>query len=179
MSLNEVKSIMRVKPSEEENDRGFINLTYGKDIVDLGFDENKRLTAASTGAPQIQKQGEKAAQQKKKNAKSRESSLKVQPNILELNHLKAFKTIQVRLKLLKMVTYYTFYGILVTISHSFYELMILQQILLMFTFIISMVIILKVVIYILEELLYRKKKYSLLLIGGNFLCHYLEIVKNV
>lgn len=76
MSLNEVKSIMRVKPSEEENDRGFINLTYGKDIVDLGFDENKRLTAASTGAPQIQKQGEKAAQQKKKNAKSRESSLK-------------------------------------------------------------------------------------------------------
>lgn len=76
MSLNEVKSIMQVKPSEEENDRGFINLTYGKDIVDLGFDENKRLTAASTGAPQIQKQGEKAAQQKKKNAKSRESSLK-------------------------------------------------------------------------------------------------------
>jgi len=76
MSLNEVKSIMQVKPSEEENDRGFINLTYGKDIVDLGFDENKRLTAASTGAPQIQKQGEKAAQQKKKNAKSIESSLK-------------------------------------------------------------------------------------------------------
>ncbi|WP_148139339.1 hypothetical protein [Lactobacillus taiwanensis] len=76
MSLNEVKSIMQVKPSEEENDRGFINLTYGKDVVDLGFDENKRLTAASTGAPQIQKQGEKAAQQKKKNAKSRESSLK-------------------------------------------------------------------------------------------------------
>lgn len=76
MSLNEVKSIMQVKPSEEENDRGFINLTYGKDIVDLGFDENKRLTAASTGAPQIQKQGEKVAQQKKKNAKSRESSLK-------------------------------------------------------------------------------------------------------
>lgn len=76
MSLNEVKSIMQVKPSEEENDRGFINLTYGKDIVDLGFDENKRLTAASTGAPQIQKQGEKAAQQKKKNAKSREGSLK-------------------------------------------------------------------------------------------------------
>lgn len=76
MSLNEVKSIMQVKPSEEENDRGFISLTYGKDIVDLGFDENKRLTAASTGAPQIQKQGEKAVQQKKKNAKNRESSLK-------------------------------------------------------------------------------------------------------
>lgn len=66
MSLNEVKSIMRVKPSEEENDRGFINLTYGKDIVDLGFDENKRLTAASTGAPQIQNKVKKPHNRKRK-----------------------------------------------------------------------------------------------------------------
>lgn len=76
MTLAEVKRIMKDKPTEEENDNGFISLTYGKDTVDLGFDENKKLTAASTGAPQIQKQGEKAAQQNKKNSKSRESSLK-------------------------------------------------------------------------------------------------------
>lgn len=76
MSLCKAKKIMKDKPTEEENDNGFINLTYGRDIVILGFDENKKLTTASTGAPQIQKQGEKATQQKKKNAKSRESSLK-------------------------------------------------------------------------------------------------------
>ena len=46
MSLTEVKRIMKVKPTEEENDDGFISLTYGKDVVDLQFDEHKRLTAA-------------------------------------------------------------------------------------------------------------------------------------
>ena len=76
MTLAEVKRIMKDKPTEEENDNGFINLTYGKDIVILGFDEHHKLTTAPVGAPQIQKQGEKAVQQKKKNVKNRESSLK-------------------------------------------------------------------------------------------------------
>lgn len=76
MTLAEVKRIMKDKPTEEENDNGFINLTYGKDTVILGFDEHHKLTTAPVGAPQIQKQGEKAVQQKKKNVKNRESSLK-------------------------------------------------------------------------------------------------------
>lgn len=101
MSLTEVKRIMKVKPTEEENDDGFISLTYGKDVVDLQFDEHKRLTAAATGAPQVTKQGEKAAQQKKKEAKSKESSLKssaqyfgTKPSESIQNNPGAFKTTQ-------------------------------------------------------------------------------------
>lgn len=63
MKLATVKRIMKVKPSEEENEDGFVNLTYGDNKVVLGFDEHKRLTAASEGAPQVTKQGEKYARQ--------------------------------------------------------------------------------------------------------------------
>ena len=76
MSLTQVKRIMKVKPTEMEEDQGFINLTYGKDIVILGFDEHKKLTAAASGAPQIAKQGEKTVQKKKKEHTKQESFLK-------------------------------------------------------------------------------------------------------
>lgn len=76
MSLTQVKRIMKVKPTEMEEDQGFINLTYGKDTVILGFDEHKKLTAAASGAPQIAKQGEKTVQKKKKERTKQESFLK-------------------------------------------------------------------------------------------------------
>lgn len=63
MKLTTVKRIMKVKPTEEENEDGFITLTYGNDKVILGFDEHNKLTSAPIGAPQITKQGEKYARQ--------------------------------------------------------------------------------------------------------------------
>lgn len=66
MSLTQVKRIMKVKPTETEEDQGFINLTYGKDTVILGFNEHKKLTSAPVGAPQIAKQGEKVSKEKYK-----------------------------------------------------------------------------------------------------------------
>lgn len=61
MKLTTVKRIMKVKPTEEENEDGFVNLTYGNDKVILGFDEHNKLSNAPVGAPQISKQGEKHA----------------------------------------------------------------------------------------------------------------------
>lgn len=63
MKLTTAKRIMKVKPTEEENEDGFITLTYGNDKVMLGFDEHNKLTSAPIGAPQITKQGEKYARQ--------------------------------------------------------------------------------------------------------------------
>lgn len=64
MKLTTVKRIMKVKPTEEEeNENGFVNLTYGNDKVILGFDKHKKLTSAPIGASQITKQGEKYARQ--------------------------------------------------------------------------------------------------------------------
>ena len=63
MKLTTAKRIMKVKPTEEENEDGFITLTYGNDKVMLGFDEHNKLTNAPIGAPQITKQGEKYARQ--------------------------------------------------------------------------------------------------------------------
>lgn len=62
MKLTTVKKIMKVKPTEENED-GFVTLTYGNDKVILGFDEHNELSNAPAGAPQIAKQGEKYARQ--------------------------------------------------------------------------------------------------------------------
>lgn len=62
MKLTTVKKIMKVKPTEENED-GFVTLTYGNDKVILGFDEHNKLSNAPAGAPQIAKQGEKYARQ--------------------------------------------------------------------------------------------------------------------
>lgn len=67
MSLTTVKRIMKVKPTEEKNEDGFVNLTYGNDKVILGFDEHNKLTSAPIGAPQIAKQGEKNTHQHTRN----------------------------------------------------------------------------------------------------------------
>lgn len=61
MKLKTVKRIMKVKPTNEENEDGFVTLTYGNDKVILGFDEHNKLSNAPVGAPQIAKQGEKHA----------------------------------------------------------------------------------------------------------------------
>lgn len=66
MSLTQVKRIMKVKPTETEEDQDFINLIYGKDTIILGFNEHRKLTSAPVGAPQIAKQGEKVLKTKHK-----------------------------------------------------------------------------------------------------------------
>lgn len=63
MKLTTVKRIMKIKPTEEENEDGFTTLTYGNDKVILGFDKHNKLSNAPVGAPQIAKQGEKHASQ--------------------------------------------------------------------------------------------------------------------
>ena len=77
MSVKEVKKIMKVKPSKEEKDEaGNISLTYGKDVVDLGFEKDSKLIIGLSGAPQITKQGEKAAAKKKEKRDNYNNKLK-------------------------------------------------------------------------------------------------------
>lgn len=68
MSLDEVKKIMKDKPSQEEKDEvGNWTLMWGDDVVYLGFDENNKLNQAIEGAPQIAKQGKETAEKSRKN----------------------------------------------------------------------------------------------------------------
>lgn len=77
MSVKEVKKIMKVKPSGEEKDEaGNVSLTYGKDIVGLGFEKDSKLIIGTSGAPQITKKGEKAATKKKEKRDNYNNKLK-------------------------------------------------------------------------------------------------------
>ena len=77
MSVKQVKKIMKVKPiSEEKDEAGNVSLTYGKDIVGLGFEKDSKLIIGTSGAPQITKQGEKAAAKKKEKRENYNNKLK-------------------------------------------------------------------------------------------------------
>lgn len=69
MSYDEVKRIMKDKPTTDERDEsGTYLLQYDVDKVILNFDENDKLTAAIEGVPQIAKQAQESIKKAKKDS---------------------------------------------------------------------------------------------------------------
>ena len=76
MSYDEVKRIMKDKPTTDERDEsGTYLLQYDVDKVILNFDENDKLTAAIEGAPQIAKQAQESIKKAKKESSDNRDKL--------------------------------------------------------------------------------------------------------
>lgn len=76
MSYDEVKTIMKDKPTtDERGESGTYLLQYDVDKVILNFDENDKLTAAIEGAPQIAKQAQESIKKAKKESSDNRDKL--------------------------------------------------------------------------------------------------------